>query len=1125
MQQQFKKINNIAGWLVFLFATVVYAMTMESSGSFWDCGEFVPGCWKQEVVHSPGAPFFLMLGRIFTLFAFGDVTKVAFMVNFMSAVSTAASIMFCYWSVTMLAGKLVFKNKETDYTTGNILQVVFSGLIAAGCATFLDSLWFSAVEGEVYALSQFFLAFIIWAILKWEASEDKNADRWLVLIAYMTGLSIGVHLLSLLAIPFICVVYYHKSAKKVNLVGQAAAFFVGFAILGFYMKFIISHTQSYLAGFDKFFVNTLSLPFNSGVVVALVLFASVLVSALRYTHTGKDRDFTIAMALAVAYVIFGFIVSDSWISTVPRLVFIVGLLAAQKYSLRYYNIFILCVSFSFIGYFSYALVPIRASANLPINMGKPTDPFTIKSYVDREQYGDRPLAYGPDYTATSADITRVKEVGDKYYKGKTNYVFADHKIDYEFRDEACMLFPRLGFWQEESKHAGYRSWLNPSFKLIDRKSDQVVQIFDPGQEQQARQTAQQRNVDEPGRYIVKDDISMKDNIWYFLKYQVGYMYFRYFMWNFAGRQNDTQGTYGNDDGRWISGISAIDNSGKFFTPEWPQEHLSKSMLNNKGRNKFFMIPFLLGLIGLIYTLYKNERTFVVIAVLFVVTGLFQIVYQNEPPIEPRERDYAIAGSFWTYCFWIGFGVFAIIDFLKNKISAVPAAAGTFVLCLSAPFLMGSQGWDDHTRHERYTARDLAIDYLESCAPNAILLTQGDNDTYPLWYAQEVEGVRTDVRVINLSLLGVDWYIQQLKYRWNKSAPVKTTFTDEQIQASNRDVVRYAAAPGVPENASLDLKKVLQFIASEDPQNKVSYGQDGKMENFLPTKNFYLDMDTNKVKAMNMVAPEDYGKVLPRMAWSIGSGTLLKNDLLTLDIVANNIMERPIYFAVSVAPDAYVGLEKFFQLEGMTYRIVPIESNGGAQRSPVRTDVTYTNMVQKFKFGGIKENKDIYLDENIMRMTMNLRGNYARLASALLEKGDKAKAAEALDKSLTELPSDRVPLSIFCVSYPEIYYQAGQAAKAKKLSDELWAKAKDELGYFQFVYKHLLDQASSSGDRSYLSQLQQGAFMQTRAIQEQLYMMQELVNTAKKYETPEAAEKMEKDFKDTQMSFVTMPVKQ
>ena len=1079
----YKKINNVAGWLVFLFAAVVYTMTLESSGSFWDCGEFVPCCFKLQVPHSPGAPFFVILGRLFTFLAMGDVTKVAFMVNFMSGISTAFSIMFCYWSVTLLASKFFFKNKDTDYTNANILSVVGAGVIAATCATFLDSLWFSAVEGEVYALSQFFLGFIVWAILKWDSMDDKYSDRWLVLIAYMIGLSIGVHLLSLLAIPFIALVYYYKRSAKPNFLGFVIASAIGFVILGFAMKFVISFTQSFMASFDKLFVNSFGLPFWSGAFVFIIILAGILIAGLYITQFVRPS--------------------------------------------RMANVAFLCAAFMYIGYMSYALIPIRASINPPIDMGRPTDPFAIKAYVDREQYGDRPLVWGPDYTAIGArvenggDIADTKEIGEKWYRSKDKYAFGGKKYDYTFRDEACMLFPRMGFWQEEQKKAGYKVWLSPASKLIDRKTMQAVQSFDAGQQDIAEQTMKQRNAGDPGRYMLKDDITWVDNVNFFFKYQLGYMYLRYFMWNFSGRQDDIQGTYANDNGRWICGIPFIDNmGGAFFTPQYPQDQLSKTIASNKGRNKFYMIPFILGLIGLIYTLYKNEKVFLCLLVLFAVTGVLQIVYQNEPPIEPRERDYALAGSFWAYCFWIGFGVLAIIDLLRTKLKAsqLPVIAGVLVICASAPYLMGSQGWDDHTRHDRYTARDFATDYLQSCAPNALLFTQGDNDTYPLWYAQEVEGIRPDVRVINLSLIGVDWYIEQLKYKWNQAAPVKTSFKDEQIEGSNRDVTRYSSAAGIPENAYVELKRVMQFIASEDPGKKIS-SPGGEQESYIPAKNVFIEIDTNKVRAMNWVDERDMGKVVPRMQWTIGN-TLLKNDLLTLDMVANNIMDRPIYFAVSVAPDAYVGLDKYFQLEGMAYRVVPIENpSHNAQSCPVRADVTYDNMMNKFKFGGIKENKNIYLDENILRMTMNLRGNYARLAQTLLEHGEKDSAIKAIDHAMVEMPKDRVPYNIFVAMYPDIYYAAGDADKAKKLSDDLWATSKDEIRYYQYVFRTILQRAKDRGDAGYVSQLQQGQFIQNRSIQEYLYIMQELTQTARKYEKPEVAEAMEKEFRDLQFSFV------
>jgi tetratricopeptide (TPR) repeat protein len=1119
--QKYRLLNNIFGWVSFLFAAVVYTMTMESSGSFWDCGEFVSGCLKLQVVHPPGAPFFLMLGRIFTLFASAP-SHVAETVNFMSALATAGAVMFTFWTVTALARKVVIK--DGAYSTGQIITVMGAGLVAAASCTFLDSLWFSAVEGEVYALSQFFMSLIFWAIMKWEADDSPFADHWLVVIAYMTGLSIGVHLLSLLALPAIAMVYYYKRYKT-TLTGWIVAAATGFVVLGLYMKFIISYTQSYLAGMDLFFVNSLNLPFNTGVIIGLLLLVAVIFFVIRYTHSGSETDFKIALGVSIFYVVLGFVISDSITAKLVRLIFPVSIWLTKKYgyeSRRLLNIAVLSVAFSYIGYMSYIMVPIRSIANPPINMNRPTDPFTIKSYVDREQYGDRPLLRGPDYTVTSNDIIDYVQTGERWVKdNKSNkYVYGGPKQDYKFRDDVLMLFPRLGFWQEEGKKAGFRAWLNPEYNVVNRDTREIAKTFPPSGLKQATDYAASLNKEAGGAYYVKDAISFSDNLTFFFKYQIGYMYFRYFMWNFAGRQNDIQGTYGNDDGRWISGIPFIDNSHKFFTPDWPQDNLSKEMRENKARNKFFMIPFIIGIIGLIYTLFKDERTFWIILVLFGTTGLLQIVYQNEPPIEPRERDYAIACSFLTFTFWIGFGVVAIIEFLKKKLSEVPSALIATALCASAPFLMGTQGWDDHTRHNTYTARDFAICYLESCAPNAILFTQGDNDTYPLWYAQEVEGVRPDIRIINLSLLGVDWYIDQLRYKTNEAAPLKLSFAQEQCAGSNRDVTYYRQDPRIPDGTPVDLKRVMQFIASENPNDKTPLRQSGELENYLPSRNFKLDVDVNRVREMNMVSKDDDSLIVPQMQWNIDNSALLKNDLLTLDIVANNIMERPIYFAVSVAPEAYLGMEKYFQLEGLTYRIVPkLNPSNSPYNAPARTDVMFENMTKKFKFGGIAENPNIYLNENTLRMTVNIRGNFGRLADALLTKGETQKAAEVIDYSLKVMPAERVPHSVFDYSYPGVYYQAGQKEKARKLLTEMLDKCTDELNYYKTVYKFALDQARDAGDMAYFAQLQQGQFMERREVREQMFIMQELSMDSKKYDDADFASKVEKTFMDYRMAFV------
>ena len=1146
--KKYKLWNNILGVACFLFAAVVYTMTMEKSGSFWDCGEFIPSAFKLEIAHPPGFPLFLIMGRIFSMFTGADATvaggpganHVALACNLLSALMTSGTVMFTFWITTSLTGKFVFKDEE--YTPGQIISVLGAGLIAATSCTFLDSQWFSAVEYIVFTSSQFFLSFNVWAMLKWYDDDTKYADRWLVLIAYMTGVSIGSHLLALLGLPALAVIFYYKKFKETTIQGWVAAVAIGFFLIGLYMKYIISYTLSYFASMDLFFVNSLGMPFNSGVVFGSLLILVVIVLVLRYTHSGNKRDYHIALGVSIAYVVIGFIIDDDLPAKFVRLLFPIGLFLSDRYGYevrRYFNLAALGIAFSYIGYSSYLMVPIRALANPPINMNRPTDPFTLKSYVDRDQYGARPLLFGPAYNIDQRyDITGYSNSGERWAKDEKLGKYVDmgpKQGDYTFRDEVKMFFPRMGFWQEGGKIEAYRAWLNPEYNVVNRESRDVVQTFPPGAERQASEYAASLNKKGTGDYFVKDKISWGDNIRFFIKYQVGFMYFRYFMWDFTGRQDDIQGTYANNNGRWISGIPFVDNSHLFFTPDWPQQHLPQSMLGNKARNKFYMIPLLIGLAGFIFTFFKDEKTFWLIAIFFFTTGLAQIIFQNEPPIEPRERDYSTACSFAVFTIWLGFGVIAFTQLLvkRFKLPEVPSALGVVLLCAAAPFLMGSQGWDDHNRSGRYTARDCAIDYLQSCAPNAILFTEGDNDTYPLWYAQEVEGIRQDIRIINLSLAGVDWYIDQLRYKMNDAEPLKLSFTKEQLEGSRRDMVSYKSAPGVPEGAAIDLKRVMKFIASEDDRDKVMY-QNGEKENYLPTRHFYMDIDTNLAKKLNMVDPADESKLVTRMDWSIENGRLLKNDLITLDEVANNLMERPIYFAVSVPSEAYLGMSKYFQLEGLTYRIVPkVNPSGSPYNAPVRLDAMYDNMMHKFRFGGIKENKDVYLDENILRMTVNLRGNLGHLAETILDKADReaaagdtvtaqqdrVKAAQVIDYSLVELPADRVPHSVFDYSYPECYFRAGEKEKGQKLLVEMMDKAKDELNYYKTVYDYVLTQARESGDMNYLNQLEQGAFTERHEVREQLFTMQELTMAAKKYGDPALAQKIEKDFNEYRMAFV------
>jgi tetratricopeptide (TPR) repeat protein len=1137
--KRFKLWNSIFGCLSFVFAAVVYAMTMEKSGSFWDCGEFLPSAFKLEIAHPPGFPLFLMLGRIFTLFTGADPTvvgghgtsHVAAAANLMSALMASGTVMFTFWITTALTGRYVFKNAE--YTTSRIIAVIGAGLIAAASCTFLDSQWFSAVEYIVFTSSQFFLSFNIWLILKWYADDSKDADRWLVLLAFITGVSIGSHLLALLGLPAIAVIIYYKKAKKTSVWGWLGAVAAGFFMIGLYMKYIISYTLSYFAGMDLFFVNTLGLPFNSGVVFGTLLIAVVIGAVLWYTHTGSKRDYTIAMGISIVYVIIGFIIDDTLAAKFIRLLFPIGLFFSEHYGYgvrRYFNIAVLSIAFSYIGYSSYLMVPIRATANPAVNMSSPTDPFTLKAYVDRDQYGTRPLLWGPDYTASPLAYVPGGELWIKDKKhGK--YIQDGFKQDLKFSDDSKMFFPRLGFWQEERHKNAYRAWLNPEYTVVNRQDGQVVQTFSPNAQKEATDYANELNKTSGNHYYVKDNISWKDNIYFFLKYHVGFMYLRYFMWNFAGRQDDTQGTYYNNNGRWISGIPFID-AHLGGTPDYPQDHLPKTALENKARNKFYMIPLILGLIGLIFCFYKDQKTFWFLLVLFLTTGLGQIIFQNEPPIEPRERDYATACSFAVFTIWLGYGVMAIIDLLWTRLkqSGATVSLGVVLICASAPYLMGSQGWDDHNRSGRFTARDLAIDYLQSCAPNAILITQGDNDTYPLWYLQEIEGIRTDVRVINYELLGGDWYTDQLRYQVNESKAIKLTFTSEQLQGSNRDYIQYNENPSVSE----DLKNVMRFMARDDDEAKVTY-QGGEKRNYLPTKHFFLDVDTAKARKLNMLDPAELGQMVTRLDWKMGSNGLAKNDLVTLDIVANNFMDRPIYFSSTGGSEPYHGLEKYLQSDGLTYRVVPrVNQSGSAYTIPVRLDATYDNLMNKFRFGGIKENPNVYLDENILRMWSGIRASYARLAEALLNKagqeeatgnlqaakGDRDKAILVADRILTEFPSDRVQHASFDYIYAEVYYAAGRKEKARKLINELMGDARNELDYYKDVYAYLLNQAKESGDKNYQAQLEQGGMIEQHTeVNEQFRTMQQLAQMSQKYDEPAFAQKIAKDFQDYQMAFV------
>jgi hypothetical protein len=1049
----YKLINNITGWLVFAVALVTYTLTIEPTASFWDCGEFISGCYKLQVVHPPGAPLFLLIGRMFTLFAGNDLSQVAYMVNFMSGLSTAFVVLFLFWATTHMAKKIIAPGKEVSL--GQMLAIMGSGIICGLAATFSDTLWFSAVEGEVYALSTFFIAVVFWAMLKWDDHEEEaTRDKWLILIAFLLGLSTGVHLMSLLAVPAMALIYYFKK-YTFSWKGVFVALFAGFLALSFVYIGVVSIMINMIAKLDILAVNDLGLPYGSGAVFMALLLAGSLGYGLFYAHKKGNQNLQTAM---------------------------------------------LSVLFVLIGFSTYFVVLSRANANPPINMNDPSDILKLQSYLNREQYGDRPLLYGPHFNAYPTDILKK---GKKYAKVGDKYVVIGDKIDYKFDPKDMMPFPRLGSWQDDRHVAAYRAMLGLK---------------------------------------EKENPTMADNLSFFFGYQLKFMWFRYFMWNFSGRQDDIQGRFDNNNGNWITGFDFIDKN-----IMGSKDELTDYQKQNGGWNKFYLIPFLLGIFGLIYHFQKDRNDALVILTLFAFTGVLEIVFFNSPPFEPRERDYTLVGSFITYCIWIGFGVLAIYDFLQKKAPQLVAAGAALIISLSAPALMAKDGWDDHDRSKRYTALDFAINYLESCEKNAIIFTQGDNDTYPLWYAQEVENIRPDLRVVNLSLLGVDWYIRQLKYAMNEAAPVKISFEDNQYLGSKRDVTRYFDTKRLEQGKNYDLKEILKFIATDDKRAQVQLTS-GEFVNYLPTKNFKIPVDVEKFA--NAVPPALRDSLRSEIVFGLGGkNNLLKNDLIVLDIVANNLNERPIYFAVSVSPDSYLGLQKYFQLEGLAYRIVPILSKADeSQYGYVATDRMFDNVMSKFKWGGIERkttesytvqqgetlfdvcNKfyttpsllrklnnlegelqagttiqvekavPLYLDENIQRMTMNLRSNFTRLADALVKSGKTDSAKTVLDYCQKVFPELNVPYNIFMIRFPEVYYAAGDTESAQFLIRDIMRVYEQELRYN--ILPVIKDRDPGS----------------KRAAQQAVAVMYELERIAKFYKDEETA-KMVKEKLSSLQNFV------
>lgn len=947
----FKSLNNIIGWVMFLIAASVYTQTMESTASLWDCGEFISSAYKQLVVHPPGAAMFLMIGRMFTFLAGGDPALVALSMNFMSALCSGFVILFLFWTTTHMARRILTGYRSDDLTTTQTAIIIGSGLVAALTGTFADSIWFSAVEGEVYSMSLMFTSIVFWSILKWEEHADEDyADRWLLFIAFMVGISIFVHWLNLLCIPAMTFVYYFRRYKT-TWTGIFATLGVSFFLVGFIYSFIITKLVDMAASLELLLVNDFGMPFNSGVVLFVLLIIGFIVGGLWYTY--KQRK--------------------------PLL-----------------NNVLIALTFILIGYTTIIATVVRSNAEPSIDMNSPRDIVSLAAYLKREQYGSRPFLTGYYYTA---DVVDTKEIGTKYARVGDKYAEVGKKIDYVYQGKE-ILFPRI---YDPSHKENYERWLGL------------------------------KNGEKP---------SYADNISFFFNYQIGHMYLRYLLWNFAGRQNDEQGMGNIKDGNWLSGIGFLDS-----IRLGSQSNLPKSFADHPARNTFFLLPFLLGLLGMLFHFFNDKKHAVVVLLLFFFCGIAIIIQGNSPPVEPRERDYIFAGSFYPFIIWIGLGVVAIYDMLRKAADKNAALAFAIpLLCLAAPALMAWQGWDDHDRSGRFAARDFAANYLNSCAPNAIIFTQGDNDTYPLWYAQEVENIRRDVRVVNLSLLGVDWYIEQLRRPVNEAAAVPMTMKPEHVRGTKRDVVYYVGDEQAFSNP-MELRDMMAFVADD----KKSAAPGRSDVNFYPTRNATFKVNTEKALASGAIAPEDQAKMVPELQWKINKNSLYKNDLMTLDIIAANNWERPIYFAISVANSSYLGLEKYFQLEGLAYRIVPIEASAGTN-SPnstgrVNPDIMYDNLMNKFRFGNLNA-PGVHTDSDLARMVFNFRGNFGRLAESLIERGDKQRAIEVLDRSLELMPDAVAPYNVYMYNTIEAYYNAGAPEKGNKIASEVADKVLDELRYFR-----------------------------------------------------------------------------
>ncbi len=1030
-QFNFNKWNTIIGWFAFAIALITYTLTVEPTMSFWDCGEYIATAAKLEVGHPPGAPLFQMMGAFFAMFAI-DAQHVALMVNMMSVFSSAFTILFMFWSSSMILKKIVARFAPIDQN--NSIVILGSSFVGALAYTFSDSFWFNAVEAEVYAMASLLIALLFWLGLRWEQDMDKpKGNKWLLIISLVIGLSFGVHFMALLTIPSIGFLYYFKHYEKVTIKNFLIANVVVIGILLFIFKLLLPLTMAFFGKTEIFMVNSMGLPFNSGTIFVALVFIAFFYFGLKFTK--------------------------------------------QK-GLIFYNTIILCVLFILIGFSTWLMLPVRANANTVINENKPSDATEVLAYYNREQYGVNPLFYGPQYTELFSGLDAKTPYLDKkpnyerdYKTGKyiitNNYKNAEQNSD----DNQKAVLPRM--WSTDTPHIqNYINFTNPPKFRIDPNHSYDEDLAEYGidasqlsEDEYNKATAQLRNEVEKtvsefrhayaqkqidnegyvkflrsyGKYLLVEKPSTADNFSFMFEYQFGYMYWRYLMWNFVGRQNDVQGKYDNLDGNWISGIKALDS-----VHLGSQDNLPSDVLNNKGRNAYYFLPFILGLIGLMYHANKDLKSFYVLLALFLFTGIALKIYLNERPFEPRERDYALVGSFYVFAIWIGFGVYSLYESIQKYLA--PKIAGPVIIAaslLAAPVLMAAQNWDDHDRSGRYTAVAMAKAYLSSCDKDAILFTIGDNDTFPLWYAQEIEHFRTDVKIVNTSLFMTDWYIDQMKAKAYESDPLPISFTHDQYVGDRLDYTVYIQKIDTRWN----IKDFIDFI--KNPKSTVGL-QNGQTIHFYPTNKIRVNVDKDAIIKNKVVNPKYNDSIVPYLDINIKGSALYKNRLMMLDILANNNWKRPIYFSGGAFDDEdYLWLKDYLQLDGMVYKLVPIKNTPSKDGGPldmgqIDADKTY-DIVMKWDWGN--SNGNIYHDPETRRNSITYRTNLSRLMNQLIEEGKIEKAKNVINLAVTKMPLDKFGYYSLVEPFADGYYKVGEKAKAQDLLNKLVQKYKENLNYY------------------------------------------------------------------------------